>query len=281
MADDGGKQLAEESFEPRFSWVPTDLLNRVRLGAYGALSTVVRRGKRPRYVFLQSHMRSGSTALTAVFAAHPEIGGHGELYLPYEKVGDLRAADGKVMVQSDRTWRNPAPVVVDKLLHEYNAPVDAPTLLAAADIEHVYLLRQPVPTVLSAAKRFPITEDEATDQIIERLEGLTARVQADHPSKPFALSYDQLTGQTDEILAALTEHLRLTAPLEKEYDTSARGKGDKSDTFAAGAITKRADDGARPTLANAAREAELDAAYQACVAAMNEHCHTLDGGITP
>jgi hypothetical protein len=190
-----------------------------------------------RYLFLLGTMRSGSTLLTSILCSHPGILGYGETHVVYDDPGKLGELEARICRAHGI---DPGEIgerrVLDKLLHD--GLLRDPHVLEGVDLPCVFLLREPRRTIQSLVHQLDSTLDDAFTYYHERLASLEryARV---FPRAVF-LAYEDLVGDPERTLAALTDFLELTPPLTPEYRLQplhdVKGVGDRSEAIRSGRV---------------------------------------------
>ena len=224
-----------------------------------------------RAVFLLGHMRCGSTALSRVLCAHPEISGYGEAHVAYTH----RAALGSLVLNQARrgAWRPGARLLHDKLLHNRYDRAAPPGFLQARAI---FLVRPPEPAIRSIRHLFRSlgsgeypTDALAADYYEDRLRGLAALWQAFPAERRIGFHYAELTEDPATVLARLTGFLGMATPLANDYGARgplAPGAGDplaahRFTAIVAAPLATSLTSAARPPALPPSRLATLDAAF--------------------
>lgn len=225
-----------------------------------------------RYLFVLSHMRSRSTALTHVLGSHAEVYGYTELHRSYDTPTSLLGM--RIDLRSDIGGSFAGCYLLDKVLHDLHVvPVE---LLARPDVRTLFLLREPVGTLASIVhmartRRLRSFNDgpAALDYYCGRLATLERLARA-LDGRFFHLSADDLVDRTEPTLAALSSWLGLRTPLVNAYrtfaHTGAGARGDSSAMIQRGHLAPTA--GAPPLDLSDGLLARAMAAWQGCDAAL-------------
>jgi len=184
-----------------------------------------------RALFVLGHMRCGSTALSRVLGAHPQISGWGEAHIAYRD----RAALGQLLLAQSRRglWKPGARYLHDKILHNrYDEAVPGDFGQARA----IFLVRPPEPAIRSIRHLFGAigsseyaSDATAADYYEARLERLAALWPRFAPDRRVAVDFAELTARPEAVLARLSAVLGLATPLANSYAAAAmphHGAGD-------------------------------------------------------
>lgn len=196
-----------------------------------------------KYLFILSHMRSRSTALSHILGSHDEICGYSELRRSYNSRMDflgMRAA-----LYQDLKCDFEGKYLLDKLLHNHQHINK--DLIDSIDYKIIFLLRNPKSSITSAVKLGQARGsgwqyvDKVTDYYCERLERLEEYANG-FDGRYFFIESDQLVTNTEPLLADLSEWLALPKPLQNSYNrfnnTGRRLYGDSSENINAGKLVK-------------------------------------------
>ena len=233
------------------------------------------------FVFIFSHMRSGSSLLTHLLATHPEVCGYGETHLTYSRPSDFDALIGKVMLMRRRfpgTLRE--RYVLDKVLHNFYLGRANLSLLRQRHAHVVFLTREPRGAIASMMQTFGYTETRALDHYLTRLKAISdaALALTDQASpaageRPVAMTYRQLLEQTEPSFRLLERSLGLSEPLHEEYrvlPTTGTAKiGDTSENIRSGAIIRAE---RTPPRLSAATLTRAEEAYRQCQSVLTQTC---------
>lgn len=194
------------------------------------------------YLLVLGHMRSGSSMLTNVLRTHPEIAGSHELHKIYKRPDDF--ADIPIALRRFESEKvDSAHFFLDKVLH--SAWLPDPAVLAEIPVRCIFLLREPVSSISSMARRLvgmPLHErpDLAAAHYEQRLAALSQYAYYLPEGSAAFIDYRDLTDNTDRALEFLTDFLNLSSPLTREYVVDDRtGKwrmGDASEHIRSGEI---------------------------------------------
>jgi hypothetical protein len=244
----------------------------------------IRTQRRPyRFIFIISHMRSGSSLLTHLLTSNPAICGYGETHRRYYAEINFKALVGNVLYTlRDGPLAGNEKYVLDKVLHNH---LLSPRRLRALQDERfrvIFLLREPYATLSSAVQTLHLPVAQAVDYYLKRVARLEedALVLTPHTSC-VALTYDQLLHRTEEVFRLLEEFLGLDHPLTETYQvlpTTGKARiGDPSAKIQAGRIVKDAPEAAHSEICDediwAARRV-----YKRCHALLRNTCLTVDAG---
>jgi len=248
---------------------------------YGYYSSARRAGRPYEFVYILSHMRSGSSLLTHLLVSNPDICGFGEAHIRYSTPRSFNTLIGKVLFTLRRT---PGSVseryVLDKVLHNYLLTYENVNLLCDEKSRVIFLLREPAATLPSIMKFLNYSEQQALDYYISRLAMLekNARELSRH-KHCVMLTHDQLLYSTDKIFGMLERFLALQQPLSETYQvlrtTGRGGTGDPSKNIRAGFIVREQ---TKPKAAQISPES-LNSAWQAfehCRATLAQYCESVD-----
>ncbi|MFK7752152.1 MAG: sulfotransferase [Sedimentitalea sp.] len=174
-----------------------------------------------RAVFVISHMRSGSTALSNVLCSHPKISGYGEAHIAYRSQSDL----GQLLLNQTkrRAYSLRAPHLFDKLLHNRHDSHLPPDFFGA---RAVFLLRQPDFAIPSITRLFrTLNSDEYCDDTQAAQYYLTRVTQIGDlwrqfsPVRRIGLCSETLLCDPDRALARVQAMLDLEPALQNRYDS--------------------------------------------------------------
>jgi hypothetical protein len=248
--------------------------------------TWLKAGRAPlKYLFILSHMRSGSTLLVHILSSNPDVAGFGETILKYESPADLDRLLLKVADFFEQK-RLPQKFVLDKLLQDDLLRDES--ILQRPDVHTIFLLRRPeksLPSILNVyANVYPKVaphlaggEKEAVDYYNGRLATLARLAkQLNDKERTLFLTHEQTLLDTPAVFAALKDSLKVSQPFTENYKThEATGKpvtGDFSDTIKKGHIV-RDDKHVYADLSVSAMQEAIEA-YENCVAELAKYCAT-------
>lgn len=253
----------------------------------GSPYRVVFRPQPYKILLILSHMRSGSSLLTHLLNANPEVIGYGETHLTYAQPADFQELLFRVYTRSQefRTWKDVGNLrmhhqyAMDKILH--NARLPAETLLESTSLKQLFLIREPERSIASLLDLKPHWgEAEAIAYYCDRLHTLTryAQVVSD-ASRAFLVTYDQILDQTEAVLGGLQTFLQTKAPFSETYPllktTGQRGVGDSKGNIKAGKIIREKRPLSQPLSIATIHQAQT--AYQKALEILPEHCTTIAG----
>lgn len=225
------------------------------------------------YLFILSHMRSFSSLLCHVLGSHPEISGYGETQQPYLGRRDLDRLANAVREQTGNATLG--RYVLDKILHNHEI---ASTILARPEMRWLFLLRNAEDTITSVvnmAHSLKHTGEfsdpvRVADYYVARLERM-GQLGQHLGSVALYVDAERLVGDTEAVLARLTQWLGLATPLSREYRifplTGMPGHGDPSPNIKVGRVVADAAERHRNYVQVAIPEDALSrakAAYDAC-----------------
>jgi hypothetical protein len=199
-----------------------------------------------RFVFILSHMRSGSSLLTHILTNNAEVFGYGECHVPHTSLKGLREVSFKTAVRL-RTFPPRDEWLLDKILHN-SLPIDDGLLQSRAG-RFVFLLRAPEATLRSLLSLRRWVKDssirnpqQALTYYLARLAHLRQLASAIPAERALLVHYEDLLQQTDGVLRSLERHLDLSSPLTEEYDvtrtTGRKSIGDPSPVIRSGSIRR-------------------------------------------
>ncbi|MEM6938710.1 MAG: sulfotransferase [Pseudomonadota bacterium] len=199
-----------------------------------------------RCIFVLGHMRAGSTALTNVLAAHPQISGCGEAHVAY----GAGYGPGRLLLRlmHQRALSPTARFLCDKILH---SPLHHGVPEGFYDAHAVFILRSPGPAIASIqrlSQKVPQTGladlERAGAYYLDRLAAMDATWVRFAPSRRVGISADALWEDPEGTLARVSERLPLETPLRNHFAPQAKaqraGGGDPlADPQAARIIARR------------------------------------------
>lgn len=191
-----------------------------------------------RYLFILGHVRSGSTLLSHILAAHPDIVGAGETHIRYESAADLP----KLALMTSELLHRPIlrqNYIVDQINHSY---VSDDVLLSERLYRSLILIRQPEDTLKSMVSLSVWGEQQALQLYMERLATL-CRYGKLLKHRAFLVEYDDLVDNSETSLGNISHFLELRHPLEENYVTHRMtgripGYGDPSQNIKRGRIVR-------------------------------------------
>ena len=248
-----------------------------RIGTLADPYRILFRSQPYKILLILGHMRSGSSLMTLLLNANPEIIGYGETHIKYTSETDFKQLLLKLYWKV-RGFRMHHKYALDKLLH--NSKILNPDLLLSDRLYSIFLIREPQKSLASIMGIKPNwSEEEALSGYINRLSKLEdyARLINDR-QRCFFLTHDQLLNQTEFAFARLQQFLDLKHPLSEEYEvlrtTGYRGVGDSSENIKAGKIVR----GDRPSKITVSPESVKlgQQAFEQCCATLSDYCQTID-----
>jgi len=202
----------------------------------------IRRPIADRHLFVLAHPRSGSTVLAHVLDSHSQITGFGEHHVSYATPADLARLEARSAFFAKKPNLH-TTYVLDKLV--WNRYSIAPSILRADSSRFVILVRAPDETFDSYRRMFAEfpTDVDRFRSYRRRLEALVKQAELiNDPTRTFSLTYQQLTDNTAEVLAAMTDLLGLKSPLTANYrltsQTGSQSWGDPSSNIKAGRVLR-------------------------------------------
>lgn len=259
-----------EKIEQRTKNLTKDILGRYYSGNFYL------KKKSPKFIWILSHMRSGSSLLVHLLNTHPDILGYGETGIRYQNQEQLNWLIGKVGWYYNRFLIS-EKYILDKILH--NKFLKEQELLENKDIVFIFLLREPQATLISLANMFPHRKEHKLLKYYQnRLEKLTeyAQVISDQ-NRGLLITYDQLINQTDSIFNTFHDFLHINDLFSEEYKllrwTGKRKIGDTSENIKSGNILrnkKQSNQNISPQLIATGNKAFLD-----CYNTLSQYLKTI------
>jgi hypothetical protein len=252
--------------------------------------------RRRRYIFLLGHQRGYSSVLSHILGSHPQISGYSESWTSYRTALDLFRL--RLLVCMHGNYKPGAPFFLDKILH--NQLELSPSILARSDIEYLFLLRQPAPTVRSMVALHssyarqgaginpafnPITVDESLDHYRRRVDTLRELGQelARRGRRACFVAGETLIEEPGPVLQNLQAFFNLEAPLHERYllfpRTGSWRYCDPSEYIRKGKIELRRPDHAEIDIPESETMARANRAWERCVATLascfpSSSCHS-------
>lgn len=259
---------------------PSSAIERLKLFTLKAL--------RPpfKFLFILSHMRSGSTLLVHLLNSNREIAGYGETTLKYATTADF----DKLLLNVVNFFgvnRLEETYVMDKLLQD--GLLLNETILCHPQVYTLFLLRRPegsLPSILNVysnvypkvAPQLAGGESEALQYYSGRLNTLSHYVQdLPLPNQPLFVTHDQLLTQSGAVFETMQNWLGVSEPFKEQYEVhQATGKpvtGDFSETIKRGYIVR--DD--RKDYATVSESALTEArrCFERCSESLSSRCLTI------
>lgn len=170
-------------------------------------------------LFVLSHMRSVSTALTNVLCSHELISGYGETHVPYTRSSSV--GQMAVNVMRRRAWKPNCRLLLDKVLHSSLDGVPSAGFYKARGI---FLVRSPGPAISSIVslatheKDLPFKQREAAAIYYrDRLRQLRMHWHGFPPERRAGLTTEDLLSDPSRVLARLGDQLGLVPGLTNSY----------------------------------------------------------------
>ncbi|MBE7384217.1 MAG: sulfotransferase family protein [Leptolyngbya sp. SIO1E4] len=243
--------------------------------------------KRPyRVLWILSHMRSGSSLLTHILNANPEIIGYGETHIGYQSAQDFKQLMCKVYWQAQE-YRNLGDLqklalqekyILDKLLHD-NKLLD-PSLLLSENIHIIFLVREPNRSLVSIRDLKPHwSEEETLAYYCNRLKTLVtyAHKMGDH-KKALLIRHDQLIENSPLVFESLQKFLETDTGFSEKYQilkmTGSKHVGDHRGKIMAGQIIRTQRE-LKQTISQPAID-EAQSVYQDCCKQLSQLSSVLD-----
>jgi hypothetical protein len=230
-----------------------------------------------RILFILSHMRSGSSLLTHLLNANPDIIGYGETHLKYSSELDFKTLMLKVY-WNIRNYSMNHKYILDKVLHNHKFLDN--NFLTSDQVYSLFLIREPQRTLGSILEIKPQwSEEKALKYYQERLKELESyAVLIDDQKHGFFLTYEQLTNQSDLVFKGFKKILETQESFSEEYQvlrtTGMKGIGDSSENIKAGHILRN-----RPQSETKISDEIVDKAkytFNQCFATLSNYCSTIE-----
>ncbi|AFZ47103.1 hypothetical protein Cyast_1136 [Cyanobacterium stanieri PCC 7202] len=195
-----------------------------------------------KFLFLFSHMRSGSSLLTHLIINNPEVIGYGETHLCYKSTEDLKKLLYNVY-EKVRSYQMNEIYVLDKILH--NQRLQNNDFLSSQSIKTIFLLREPKATINSLLILKPHwTSKEASNYYCGRLLTLVNYAQSiNDRNRCLFITYEQIIDQSQSVLDKLQNYLNTKEEFSEQYQvtriTGLKGIGDSSSNIKSGKIIKK------------------------------------------
>lgn len=247
----------------------------------------LRYGWRPeKYIFILSHMRSGSSLLTHLLASNPAICGYGETRTRYYNRRQFGVLTGKVLYTlRGGLLSGHEKYVLGKVLHDRFLKPEHAAVLPGDKSKVVFLLRAPKGTLNSLRQTLGHSETSALDHYLKRLatmEDLARKLTSQ--ASCAVLTHDQLLHRTDQVFRLLERFLELDRPLTETYQilptTGQKRIGDPSTKILSGKILRDEPEPARVTISDETIKAAKDK-YEICLSRLQDSCLTVDSGTAP
>jgi hypothetical protein len=239
---------------------------------------IVGKSQRYRILFILGHMRSGSSLLTLLLNANPEIIGYGETHLKYASEKDFQRLIFK-LYRKNRELKMQHKYALDKVLH--NSKIINQHILASEQLSTVFLIREPQKSLASMMKIKPHwSESEIMDHYIKRLSSLENYAKLiNSKQRSLFITHDQLLNNTEQVFGQLQKFLDVKIPFSEEYKvlstTGQRGVGDSSENIKAGRIL-RGEDRPPSTTIDPSLVEKGWRAFEQCYATLSSYCQTIE-----
>lgn len=218
------------------------LKNEARATFYNLYRLFFHGSRSYQFIFILSHMRSGSSLLTKIVSDNPEVNGYGETYLPYLTPRDYGSSIGKILFVNKRSKKNGhGPYILDKLLFDYLLPLENIDLLLAKKVRVIFLIREPEESIASMINIMKMTAENSYKYYMDRLDMLERYCKIITTNSPAVLvTYKQILYQTGAVFKLLEDYLNLSVPLQETYKLTTRSDyaGDPSSNLASGRILR-------------------------------------------
>lgn len=237
-----------------------------------------------KYIFILSHMRSGSSLLVHLLRTNLDICAYGEAHLSYHSSKDLNRllCKAKHHLQDCRFAEK---YIADKLLHNYHTI--EPELFLKHDCFFIFLLREPQQSLSSMlglkSHESRQHEEQAlayyTSYYVERLGALEKQVEIipQPEQRCIFITHEQLIGQTNSVFDLLQTTLSLQHSFSEQYQispvTGKEGIGDPSSRIKQGKILRNY----QPRQVEIPAELlyKATAAFQKSCIKLQSHCKTI------
>jgi hypothetical protein len=213
---------------------------------------ILLRKKPYKFIFILSHMRSGSSLLTHILVSNPAVIGFGESHIKYNCEADFNKLMMKAYYQYQEFSQFPEHLnklkmnqtyVLDKILH--NQKIVNNRLINLDSISVIFLIREPERTLASLLDlKSHWNQKNAFDYYIDRLSKLVKYAeQINNPQRTLFITHEQLLNQTKFTLNKLQQFLQTKQPFSEEYElTRSTGQkyiGDHKGNIKAGKIIRQ------------------------------------------
>ncbi len=231
------------------NFIKTYFHNRIYLS--NKFNKILLRKKPYKFIFILSHMRSGSSLLTHILVSNHAVIGFGESHTKYNSQADFNKLMMKVYYQYQEFSQFPEHLsrlkmnetyVLDKILH--NQKIVNEKLIDLASIAVIFLVREPERTLASLLDLKPHwKQNNAFDYYNDRLNKLVKYAeQINDPQRSLFLTHEQMLNQTESALNKLQQFLGTEQPFSEEYEltrsTGQKHVGDPKGNIKAGKIIR-------------------------------------------
>ena len=230
-----------------------------------------------RILFILSHMRSGSSLLTHLLNANPEIIGYGETHIKYSSELDFKTLMFKVY-WTIKDYQMNHKYVLDKVLHNHKFLAD--DFLVSEQVSSIFLIREPQRTLASILEIKPHwSEEKALNYYQERLEILENYAKLiNNKKQSFFITHEQLINQTDVVFNGLKKFLETQESFSEQYETltttGRKGIGDSSKNIKAGYIIRNR--GQLDTKFSGELVEKATHSFRQCLTTLSTHCSTIE-----
>jgi hypothetical protein len=194
-----------------------------------------------KFIFICSHMRSGSSLLTHILVSNPEIIGYGETHINYNSESDLKKLVYRVYGKI-RNYGMNEKYVLDKVLH--NNKFINYDFLTSDNIYTIFLLREPKRTLNSILDLKPHwNQEQAFTYYCDRLSKLADYAKLiNNKNRSLLLNYQQIIDDSETVFQSLKSFLNTENVFSEQYEimrtTGMKGVGDSSDNIKTGKIIR-------------------------------------------
>ncbi|RMF60917.1 MAG: sulfotransferase family protein [Calditrichaeota bacterium] len=248
---------------------------------YGYYALVTPGREKYHYIFILSHMRSGSSLFTHLLVSNPEIYGYGETQMRYSSIEDFHRLAYRVFFTLRKVVPPPnTRYVLDKLLHDKCLDMNFQDFFSHPRVHHIFLLRKPENTLSSLIQRLNYSESEALQYYVQRLNTLMIYARNISSHRPFLfITYEDLLDNTKAVFSAIEQYLQLNYPITESYQIlPTTGKpviGDFSERITSGKILRNSESNSSvPLSASTLKKAR--GAYEACATILSEHSWKME-----
>lgn len=229
--------------KPLINW-KNEILNSYysfRINTPAAPYQILFRQESVKILLILGHMRAGSSLLTHLLTANPEITGFGETHINYSSEQDFKKLIFRAYLRS-RNIRMDHKYVLDKILH--NNKFTDQYIPCSEQIYTIFLVREPKRTLASIVKLKPHwSYEKAIGYYSRRLAMLENYAKLmNSKERSFFVTHDQLLNKTELVFESLQSFLNVKQPFSEEYQvsstTGSRWIGDQSENIKAGRIIR-------------------------------------------
>ena len=235
-----------------------------------------------RILLILSHMRSGSSLLTHILTHNPAILGYGETHRTYQTAHDFKQLMADVYwrchefrhLRDLKNLRMNHQYVLDKVLH--NHLLSNPPLLTHPQVSIIFLIREPVASLVSLQKLKPhLSDRQRFDYYSNRLIQLANYAKLVNDKKcSLWVTYEQILDDTPSVLSSLKEYLNTELEFSEQYQilktTGQKGVGDSQGKIKSGKIIRQK--APPPTSLPADIREEAEVIYQTTYQTLSHYC---------